>query len=62
MNQKTNGGYYRGKDCMEMFCRDLRNQAMKIIYYEKKEMILLTDEESEFYEMQKVFLCMRKRI
>ena len=47
---------------MEMVYKDLRNQAMKIIFYEKKEMILLTDEESEFYEIQKVFLCMRKRI
>ena len=39
---------------MEMFCKDLRNQAMKIIYYEKKEMIPLTDEETKFYEKQEV--------
>ena len=47
---------------MEMFCKDLRDQAMKIINYEKKEMISLTDEEIEFYEMQKVLLDMRKII
>ena len=35
MNQKTNG-----KNCMEIFCKDLKDQAMKIINYEKKEMIL----------------------
>ena len=39
---------------MEMFCKDLRDQAMKIINYEKKKMIPLTDEEAEFYEKQKV--------
>ena len=27
---------YRGKDCMERFCKDLRDHAMKIINYEKK--------------------------
>ena len=39
---------------MEMFCKDLRNLAMKIINYEKKEMIPLTNEEKESYEKQKV--------
>ena len=33
---KNQQSYYRGKDCMEMFCKDLRDQAMKIINYEKK--------------------------
>ena len=31
---------------MEMFCKDLRNQAIKIINYEKKEMIPLTDKKN----------------
>ena len=30
---------------MKMFCKDLKEQAMKIINYEKKEMIALTDKE-----------------
>ena len=38
---------------MEMFCKDLRNQTMKIINYEKKEMIPLTDKQTESYEKQK---------
>ena len=43
---------------MEMFCKDLRNQAIKIINYEKKEMIPLTNEEKESYEKQKVcYIC-----
>ena len=32
---------------MKKFCKDLRDQAMKIINYEKKEMIPLTNEEKE---------------
>ena len=40
----------KGKDCMEMFCEDLREQAIKIINYEKKEMITLTNEEKESYK------------
>ena len=34
---------YRGKDCIEKFCEDLREHAMRIVNYEKKEMIPLTD-------------------
>ena len=33
--------YYRGEDCMKKFCKDLREQATKIINYEKKDMIPL---------------------
>ena len=29
--------YYRGKDYMERFCKDLREYAIKIINYEKKK-------------------------
>ena len=43
---------------MEMFCKDLRNQTMKIINYEKKEMIPLTGKETEYHEKQKVcYIC-----
>ena len=51
---KNKQSYYRGKNCMEMFCKDLKNLAMKIINYEKKEMIPLTNEETESYKKQKV--------
>ena len=51
---KNERKYYRGEDCREMFCNDLENQAMKIIIYEKKGMIPLTNEEKESYEKQKV--------
>ena len=58
---KTEWNYYRGKDCMEKFCKDLKDQAMKIINYEKKEIIPLTSEEKESYENQKVcYICEKK--
>ena len=50
----------RGKYCMERFCKDLRELAMEIISYIKKEMIPLTDKETEFYEKQKVFHICKK--
>ena len=39
---------------MKLFCDDLKDQAMKIIDYEKKEMIPVTDEEKESYENQEI--------
>ena len=58
---KNEWSYYRGKNYMEIFCKDLRNQAMKIINYEKKEMIPLTIEETESYKKQKVcYICKKE--
>ena len=45
---------------MEMFCKDLKIQAMKIINYEKKEIIPLTNEETESFEKQKVYSICKK--
>ena len=43
---------------MKIFCKDLKDQAMKIINYEKKKMIPLTDEKKEIYENQKIcYIC-----
>ena len=55
---------YRGEDLsMEKFCKDLKELAMKIINYEKKEMIPLTNEEIKYYEMQKVcYICKKALI
>ena len=49
---------YKGEDCMEMFCKDLREHTMKIIDYEKKELIPLTDEENNSYEKKRSLLHM----
>ena len=55
---KNEQKYHRGDDCMKVFCKDLKDQAMKIINYEKKEMIPLTDKEKETHENQKIcYIC-----
>ena len=59
---KTKHKYYRAKDCMEKFCRGLRDQAMKIVNYEKKKEIILTNEEKISYEKQKNCHICKKRI
>ena len=46
---------------MEKFCKDVRDHAMKIINYEEKEMIPLTDKETKPYEKQKVcYICKKE--
>ena len=43
---------------MEKFCKDLKDQTIKIINYEKKREIILTNEEKKSYENQKVcYIC-----
>ena len=39
---------------MKRFCKDLKEHATKLLNYEKKEMIPLTDAENKSYKMQKV--------
>ena len=39
---------------MKIFCKDLKDQVMKIINYEKKKIMPLTDEEKETHENQKI--------
>ena len=46
---------------MERFSKELRDHAMKIINYEEKEMIPLTDKENKSYEKQKVcYICKKE--
>ena len=42
--------YCRRKDCSGKLCKKLENRAMKIINYEKKEMVPLTYEENKSYK------------
>ena len=46
--------YYRRKDCIKELCKKLKDHALKIINYEKKEMIPLSEEENKSYEEQDV--------
>ena len=42
--------YYRGKDCIEKLCKNLKESAMEIINHEKKKkMVPLTHEDNNFY-------------
>ena len=53
--------YYRGKDCMKKFSKDLREHATKIISYEKKKMILLTIKEQIHYNEQEIcYICKKE--
>ena len=46
---------------MERFCKDLRENALEIIDYEKKEIMPVTDEENNSYKKQKVcFICKKQ--
>ena len=58
---KNKLNYYRGKDCMKKFSKDLREHASKIIDYEKKKMIPLTTEEKIYYNKQKIcYICKKE--
>ena len=54
--------YYRSKNCMKNFCLDLREHAIEIFNYEKKEMIALTNEEKKMHNKQKVFYICKKNL
>ena len=58
---KNKLNYYRGKDCMKKFSKDLREHASKIIDYEKKKMIPLTKEEKIYHNKQKIcYICKKE--
>ena len=46
MPEKNKDDLYRGKDCMKIFSRELKRHVTKIINYEKKEMVPLTNEKN----------------
>ena len=53
--------YYRGKYCIQKLCKKLKECAMKIINYEKKEMIPLTKKEKNSHKKQKAcHICEEK--
>ena len=47
---------------MEKFCKDLRDHAIKIINFEKKEVIALIDKENKSYKKQKLCYICKKEI
>ena len=51
--------YYRGRDCMKMFCNDLKEQAIRIINYEQKPMIPLTNIEKDRMRISKFVIYVK---
>ena len=57
---KNKLNYYRGDDCMEKFCKDLREHSTKIINYEKKKIVPLTTKEKIYHNKQKLCYIHKK--
>ena len=58
---KNKLNYYRKDDCMNKFCKDLREHVTKIINYEKKKMIPLTTKEKIYHNKQKIcYVCKKE--
>ena len=58
---KNKLNYYRKDDCMNKFCKDLREHVTKIISYEKKKMIPLTTKEKIYHNKQKIcYVCKKE--
>ena len=54
--------FYRGKDCIEKFCKDLKELGTEIINFEEKEMIPLTNKEIKSYEKRFCYDKNKKRV
>ena len=53
--------YYRGKDYMKKFCKDLKEHATRIIHYEKKKIVALTKEEKTNCNDQQIcYICKKE--
>ena len=47
--------FYRRRDCIPHFCRDLKELVIEIINYKEEEMTTLTSDEVTLYVSQKVY-------
>ena len=52
--------FYWGKDCIEKFCKDLKELRTEILNSEKKEMIPLTNKDIKSYEKKKYAIYVKK--
>ena len=46
--------YFRGEDCMRRFCKDLKDHAIKVIDFKKKDVIPLIKEEKDNYNQENI--------
>ena len=54
--------FYKTKDCIEKFRKNLKELGIKIINFEKKKMKPLTSKEIKSYEKQKVCHIREKKV
>ena len=59
---KNKLNYYRGEDCMTKVCKDVRENATKIINYEKKDMIPLTKKKKKIIIIKKFVTYVKKNL
>ena len=52
--EQNKHSFYRRRDCIEKFCKNLKEYSTKIINFKEKDMIPLTDSENKFYKEQEV--------
>ena len=52
----------RSENCMKKFCECFRMHAIKIINFEKKKTIPLTNEQQELYEKTKIYYISIKKL
>ena len=53
MRQKNRGYFHRGKNCIEKFCKDLKEPGTEIINLEEEEMIPLTNKKLSLMKSKK---------
>ena len=61
MKKNNKLDYYRGKDCLKRFCKDLKKLVRLITDFEKKDIIELTSEQEYKHDREKYcFICKNK--
>ena len=55
----NNLSYYRGEDCMNRFCKDLKDHAKRIVDFKRKFITPLTKDEEDSYDKKNAcHICM----
>ena len=57
---KNRRKFYRIKDCIEIFCRDLKELRTEIINYKDQEMTTLASDEVTLYEVKQYAIYAKK--
>ena len=52
-SKENKHNFYRGRDCIEKFCKNLKELGTEIINYEEKDIIPLTDKKVSFMKSKK---------